>query len=404
MRVLFVHQNAPGQFHRLSGALAARGHDVVMVGQHQRQATAGVRFTPYTPGLVRPVHAYLADLNVNTENGYRVFDVLRTLANDNWIPDLVIGHNGWGEMLFVKDALPQVKSVGYFEFFYRASGQDVGFDPEFPPNAEERARLKIRNVTNLLGLDAVDIRWTPTRWQQSVYPAEWQERMQVIHDGIDTQYMSPPASEDGRVLPAAWQVPADAPLITFTARNLEPYRGFHVFMRALPKILRRLPEAYVVIVGGAGASYGRRPRDGGSWKDVLLQNSDADMSRVRVLDRIPYAHLRTLFRASSAHVYLTYPFVLSWSVLEAMACGALVVASRTPPVMEAIADNENGLLFDFFDTEGMVDKVVVAVQDRRTAATLKEAARRETVARFDFEKVCLPAQLDLLQDAVGVHL
>jgi len=402
VRVLFAHQNAPAQFQHLAAALADRGHDVIVAGQRKRNDVRGARFMQYAPQRKSPTHHYLRDATVHAENGMAVHALLRTLANDNWMPDMVIGHNGWGEMLFVKDVIPRVSTIGYFEFFYRPSGQDTGFDPAFPASLEDCSRLRMRNLTNLVGLDAVDGRWTPTQWQRSVYPKEWQDRIEVIHEGIDTSYMTPGEEGDTSLtLPNGEQIAKGAPLITFVARNLEPYRGFHVFMRALPRILERLPDARVIIVGGESVSYGRQPANATSWKEALLGEVDIDKTRVFFAGRVTYAQLRTLFRVSAAHVYLTYPFVLSWSMLEAMACGAVVVASATSPVTEVIRDGENGLLFDFFDEAGLVRQVQYAVEQRGALASLRHAARQHIVEHYELNQVCLPAQLKFLEQVSG---
>lgn len=400
MRVLFAHHNAPGQFGRLAAALSARGHDVVFVGQRLRHELGNIRFEAYRPGPLGPIHPLLADLNRTTENGRQVFSVLRALANDNWIPDLIVGHDGWGELTFAKDALPQTKVAAYFEYFYRPSGQDVDFDPEFPANPSDKPRIRTRNLTNLLALASADGHWTPTKWQHAVHPAEWRDKISVIHDGIDTAYMSPQERTDLQ-LPNGELLRPDTPLITFVARNLEPYRGFHVFMRALPKLLKALPTARVVVVGGDDVSYGRRPPGAESWREYLLREVTIDPARVFFVGRVSYGVLRALFRATSAHIYMTYPFVLSWSMLEAMSCGAAVVASRTAPVTEVIADNENGLLFDFFDIDGLVERTVEAVANGRTVQKCRAQARASIVKDYDFKSVCLPAQLDFLGGIAG---
>lgn len=406
MRVLIVHHNTPGQFGRLARALAARGHDVTFIGQHQRQELPGIRFVSYAPGRLRPIHFLLGDLNRTAENGRQVFAAVRQLANDNWIPDLVIGHDGWGEMSFIKDVLPQAKVVSYFEFYYSAEGADVGFDPEYRIAEQNYLRLRTRNLSNLIGLEAADTRWTPTVWQKSRFPAAWQAQMSVVHDGIDTDFMTPCVEGahfrfrdiQGR------QLPADAQIITYVARNLEPYRGFHILMRALPKLLAVLPNAYVIVVGGDAVSYGAPAPNGRTWRQHFSTEVAFDPTRVLFLGRVPYATLRALFQSTSAHVYLTYPFVLSWSLLEAMACGAAVVASRTPPVTEVITDNENGFLFDFFDVDALVQRIVEAASNSNSVRRCRRAARNTAVERYDFQRVCLPLQTQLLSETVGVTI
>jgi glycosyltransferase involved in cell wall biosynthesis len=311
-------------------------------------------------------------------------------------PDVIFTHNGWGEALFLKDVFPQARVLLYCEFFYRARGGDMGFDREFPPTAEKILRLRVMNAPLLMSLDASDAGIAPTRWQQRQFPAPYSARVNVIHDGIDTDLVSPSDANEKNT---------EEELITYVARNLEPYRGFHVFMRAIPEIQRLRPRARIVIVGGDDVSYSPRLPAGETYRGRMLRELDGkiDASRISFLGKIPYEEYLGLLRRSSVHVYLTYPFVLSWSLLEAMASGCLVVGSRTPPVEEVIKDGENGLLVDFFSTERIAERVDYALSRQKDLQVLRDSARKTVLAGYDLKRVCLPAQRALVGKLLGLH-
>jgi glycosyltransferase involved in cell wall biosynthesis len=406
MKFLFIHQNFPGQYTHVARHLAQAGHDVSFITQPRHTQIEGVHKLEYwqRPAVGSNVHPYLRELENGVANGLEVAKLCYRLDRDGCVPDIVIGHNGWGEILYVKDIWPRVPLLGYFEFFYRASESDVDFDREFPPEADTALRLRTRNAINLLGLDAVDWGQSPTVWQRGQYPERYRDRITIVHEGVDTELVRPDPTArlwlgNGRCLSCSDEI------VTYSARDLEPYRGFHIFMRALPELLERRPAAQVLIVGGDGVSYGRRSQYAANYRMQLLAElgDRLDLRRVHFLGSLPYRQYLTVLQISTVHIYFTYPFVLSWSLIEAMATGCLVVGSRTLPVEEVIRDGDNGFLVDFFDCGGLTRRVTEALSGRDgiDSDRIKAAARQTVLDRYDLHTVCLPAYQALLRRLLG---
>ncbi|MBV9554267.1 MAG: glycosyltransferase family 4 protein [Alphaproteobacteria bacterium] len=399
MNWLFIHQNFPAQYVHAARHLAASGDRVVFVTQQHERQLPGVRKIVYpAPAPSSGVHPCAADLDLAVQNGTAVARICEELKAEGFTPDLVAGHNGWGEILYIKEIWPSVPLLGYFEFFYRTRASDLDFDPEFSPTFEDRLRVRTRNAVNLLGLETANWGQTPTEFQRGLYPEAYRRRISVVHEGIDTETVRPDPTTQ-LWLAGGLALSGRDPVITYSARNLEPYRGFHVLMRALPDVLDRHPTARVLIAGGNDVSYGRRPARAASWREQLLAELGGrlDLSRVHFLGYMNYQQYLALLQVSSVHVYLTYPFVLSWGLLEAMAAGCVVVASRTAPVEEVIADGVNGLLVEFFDPAALAERIGDVLARPERHAALGTAARQTVVDRYDLARVCLPAYLRLLR-------
>jgi glycosyltransferase involved in cell wall biosynthesis len=402
MKILFIHQNFPGQFKFLAPALVKQGHEVhaMIMQKIDAKTWNGVKLHPYYPnrGTTPNVHPWVSDFETKTIRAEAAFKNALGIKSGGFNPDLIIAHHGWGESLFLKEVWPQAKLAIYCEFYYHPDGADVGFDPEFPSNdLTEPCRLRLKNLNNLLHFDIADAGISPTHWQASTFPKLFQDKITVIHDGIDTETLAP-NSGISLTINGNLKLTKQDEVITFVNRNLEPYRGYHIFMRSLPELLKRQPRAQVLIVGGDDVSYGARPKDGGKWKDFFINEIQEKMSaddwkRVHFLGNIPYTNFIALLQLSMVHVYLTYPFVLSWSLLEAMSVGCAIVASDTKPLHEAIKHNETGVLVDFFDTRSLTDQICDLIHNPPKRVKLGQSARKFAVANYDLESTCLPKQL-----------
>ena len=406
MKILFIHQNFPGQYKHLARHLGAMpGNQVVFITQREEGSLPGVAKIVYKPGrrVAEGLHPYLHETEAGVINAQHVAREALRLKERGFVPDVVLGHNGWGETWYIKEVWPDVPLIGYFEFFFSLHGTDVGFEPGSHLDFDVGPRLRTRNIGNLLGLQAADFGQCPTQFQKALYPAQYQSKLHLVHEGIDTDTVRPDPRVRVALDDAGVELTTADEVVTYVARHLEPLRGFPSFMRSLPKILAERPRAHVIVVGGDGVSYGPRAPDGKTFREMMLAElgDTIDTSRVHFMGQVPYSAFLWILQVSSVHVYLTYPFVLSWSMLEAMSAGCLVVASSTAPVQEVIRDGENGLLVDIFSPAQIADRVVEALADRPRFAPLREAARRTIVENYDLRRICLPAQLKLIETAMS---
>lgn len=374
-----MHQNFPGQFLHVLRHLAATGlHDLVFITQKNANFIPGVRKATYRgPGELNPsTHRDAQEFDLAMARAQGVAQVAASLKALGFNPDIIIGHHGWGEMLNLGDVWPGVPTLGYYEFYYNTNGFDVNFDPEFPTRADALPRVRSKNAVNMLALANPGHGITPTRFQRSTYPDWAQDRINILSEGADLDVCSPDAHAADRVFQLGGLIvqPGEK-LVTYVARDLEPYRGFHIVMRALPSLLQARPDLKVALVGGDGVSYGARLQEG-TWREHMLQQvGPLDMARVQFCGRIGYADYVRLLQRSDAHAYLTYPFVASWSLREALAIGCAIVASDTAPVQEFVTHGETGLLTPFLDPAALSLRIQEMLEDTRLAARLRAGAR-----------------------------
>ena len=403
MKILFIHQNFPGQYKHLAPLLASKGHDCVALTLRVKKPGnwKGVRLVPYSLPARKGqnVHPWLVDLDTKVTRAEACYHAAIQLCETGFVPDLILAHHGWGEAMFLRDVWPKARMALYCELYHLAGYPPLHFDPEFgQPSQTASLRIRLKNLNNHIHFPLAHAGISPTKYQADTFPAGFREKITISHDGIDTT-MARPNPNVRLTIEDQVDVTREDEVITFVNRNLEPYRGYHRFMRALPGLLQQRPDAKVLIVGGDDVSYGARPPKGQTWKQIYVdevrdQISDADWARVHFLGRIPYDQFLRLLQVSRVHVYLTYPFVLSWSLMEAMACEAAIVASDVAPVREVIAHDKTGRLVDFFQTEALINEVCTLLDDAEMRTRLGREARKLMQTQYELRSICLPRQLE----------
>jgi glycosyltransferase involved in cell wall biosynthesis len=407
MKILFVHHNMPGQYREMIQWLAAqKQHDLVFLTQKDPPPKIkGVTTVRYKAHHKAEKDAYgLSKVWEDaTGYGYGAARAMRKLKLEhNYTPDIILGHTGWGELLFTKDVWPDVPVIGFFEYFYNNDGGIVGFDPERPPSEESDFLNRARNVVPLSSFDSVDLGVVPTHWQKNTYPSYFHKKFYCCHDGVRTDLLK--ADPDVEISLGRLDKPLtrDDEVFTFMARNLERARGFHVLMRALPQIQAERPNARVLIIGGNGSSYGKKSTHPGGLRGEMEEElgTRVDWSRVHFLGKVPYDTYQKVIQISRCHLYLTMPFVLSWSCIEAMSMGATMVATDVAPVREAITHGKTGLLIDFHDPSHLADQVVKVLANPEDYAHLGVAARKHAIKHYDFLTRCLPMHINRINALV----
>ncbi len=413
MNILFIHPNFPAQFRHLSEALASNPKNrVVFLCSNPRPEweISGVQKATFEDPAKHSdrLHPLTQILDAKYKIGEAAFHRALSLKKEGFTPDLMIAHSGWGSSLFIREIFPKAACLSFFEWFYDPEGANAQFGDSAPLSPQAKLPLRVRNSDIQEDLIYCDRGYTPTHWQAKQFPAMFREKIEVVHDGVDIDYFTPLPREQAlqklnQHLKSRFQ--PDDELVTYIARGMEPYRGFPQFMEAVPRILAERPKAQILIVGKDQSCYGPPPAQGGTWKELMLKKiapllSKEDLQRLHFVGSLPYGALKTVYQASHAHVYLSRPFVLSWSVLESMSCEGLLLGSSTEPVTEVIQHEENGLLFDFFSPEDLAKTVVRALQEKDELLPLRKAARKSIEANYAL-KDCLKKQIALVQDILS---
>jgi glycosyltransferase involved in cell wall biosynthesis len=395
LKFLFVHQNFPGQYLHILRSLqednlARPGtHELVFMTEPNQNNLVGVRKVTYAkpPLSTAGVHRDANDFDLAMRRAESCANGARQVKKLGFIPDIIIGHHGWGEMLNLVDVYPGVPILGYFEFFYQVENSDVNFDPEFPLSPERYSGVRSKNGINYQALGLNQYGQVPTIWQKSTYPDWAQPSIELLEEGVNLELCKPdPAIRRKTLKVGTLSVSPKQKLVTYVARNLEPYRGFHTFMRALPKILNSRPDVVISVVGGDEVSYGAtHPR--GPWREVMLEElrGKLDLPRIHFMGKIPYDEHLSLLKRSDAHVYLSYPFVASWSLREAMACGCVVIGGDTKTVTEFITHRKTGIVVPALDHKAIAKAVLEALENTKLATALRVAARDYAERHLDMK-------------------
>ncbi|MDJ0569181.1 MAG: glycosyltransferase family 4 protein [Pleurocapsa sp. MO_192.B19] len=402
MKILFLHPNFPAQFRHLASVLGQDPQNKLFYATNRREGQiAGVNKVIYEKSrTARPeTHHYVRPLENAVLEAQAVYRVAQNLKDQGFYPDLVYGHSGWGPTLFMKDIFPKATLICYFEWFYKAYGSDASFDPSDPITADDEARIRIKNAPILLDLATCDRGLSPTNWQRAQFPQEFHSKIKVHHDGIDTSYFQPLPDAKLFLPRINLDLSKAQEIVTYVARGMEPYRGFPQLIETISILQQKRPQCHFVIVGKNRVAYGKNLPNGKTYKEAMLEKFPLDLNRVHFTDLLPYSEYLQVLQASSVHIYLTRPFVLSWSMLEALSTGCLIVASDTAPVTEVIEDGVNGLLVDFFSPEQISDRVIEALDNPEKMAEIRTKARETILERYDLAKL-LPQHLQWVKDSI----
>ena len=409
INILIIHQNFPGQYTHIVNKLSRdKNYRIVGLGINKIKKTLpkNVQYFQYAikRGNTKGIHQWSQDIETKIIRGEACASGANELKRKGFKPDIICGHPGWGEMLFIKEVWPDIPILTYQEFYYNSYGFDYNFDKEFKGEQDwkDSAGIRAKTANQLMNLQTSDWAVTPTNFQRSSYPENWRNKISVIHDGINTQKLKPNSELKSLEVIDGVKINSSEKIITFINRTLEPYRGCHTFIRSIPKIQEKNPDAKIIIVGkNEGVSYGAKSRSGKEWKEVFLDEIKGNYNPKNVVftGQIEYNKFIRLMQISKAHVYLTYPFVLSWSLLEAMSCGCPIVGSRTKPVEEVINDGENGILVDFFNPSGLADAIDYMLKNPEHAKTMGQRARRDIEANYELER-CVSKHINLINAVI----
>ncbi len=404
MQVLFLHNNFPAQYRHVASALAADPNNrIVAASLDNKKMLPGVTKHVYKASREanKSNHHYLRGTEAAVLDGQAVFRMCLGLRQKGFVPDVVCGHSGWGTTIYVKDAFPEARLLTYYEWYYRWRNSDVDFFDK-SVSYDDQCRIRTRNLPILMDLAHCDWGVCPTKYQLSQIPPIFHPKLSLLHDGIDTDFFRP-AEAPTLALPNI-TLTGDMEILTYATRGMEPYRGFPEFMRAAAILQKRRPNLQVVIAGSDRVAYGRKLPEGQTYRTKLLAElPELDRSRLHFTGLLPYEQYLQLLQVSTVHVYLTIPFVLSWSLLESMSTGCLIVASNTDPVRELIEDGRNGLLVDFDSPQQIADRAEDAIARRAGMAELRANARATIEAGYALKDL-LPKHIGLIRDLAARRL
>lgn len=402
MNILFLHKTFPTQFKHISAELAKNpANRVVFISDNRYdEKIEGVERVMYPyiePVAPESCHPHLKNYVAATLTAQSAASLALTLKVQGFIPDIIIGFSGWGDSMFMKDIFPDTPFLSYYEWYYNADSEDVLFG-KIKLTEEDREMIRCLNAKFLIDLYSSDAGISPTEYQKKQFPVEYHDKIKVIHDGIDTEYFKPNSSAKFVVKDKNLELTCKDEVITYGTRGMEPYRGFPQFMEAVELLLKKRPNAHVLIAGEDIICYGQQLQ-GVSYKQKALDTLDLDMNRVHFVGKLSYDEYLSMLQISSAHIYLTYPYVLSWSFLEAMAAGCCVVASNTTPVLEFMKNNYNGLLAEFYDIEHIVKRVVYALDNQDKVMPIRENARKTVIERCELKDM-LKKQIEYINSLI----
>ncbi len=395
MNILFLHRNFPAQFRYIAPALANNPQNNVFFITNNTTVNIP-NITKVIYKLKRQIpddcHRYLRFYEESVIHAQSAAEAAITLKNHGFIPDIIYGHT-WGQTMYMKDIFPDTPLLCYFEWFYNAKGGDVGFDGK-EPNIDELAKLRSKNAHLLIDLYSCDAGICPTNFQYKQFPKEFAHKIKILHDGIDTDFCKPKDNVQFLIKEKNLTLTRNDDVITYATRGMEAYRGFPEFMKAVEILQKKRPNLQVIIGGEDRICYGPQ-LVGTTYKKMMLEQLNLDLNRIHFVGSLPFNQYIDLLRISSAHLYLTYPFVCSWSLLDAMSCECPIVASATEPVMEFIEDNKNGILFDFFNIEQQVEKIEYALDNKEKMKELGHNARQTIIDNYQLKDL-LPQHIEYL--------
>lgn len=401
MNILFLHRNFPAQFRHVLPVFASDPNNkVVFITNNETTHMKNVMKVQYK--LKREVpddcHRYLRFYEECVNHGQACAEAAIALKNQGFKPDVIFGHT-WGQTLFMKDVFPDVPLICYFEWFYDRYNGDMGFDGR-PLDIDDWAKLRSKNAHLLIDLFSCDYGFCPTKFQLKQFPKEFHNKIRVMHDGVDADYCKPDDNAQFFVKDKNITLTRNDEVITYATRGMEAYRGFPEFMKAAEVLLKKRPNLQIVIGGEDRVCYGPQLANT-TYKKMMLKQLDLDMDRVHFVGSLPFNEYVKLLQISSAHVYLTYPFVASWSLLDAMSCGCPIVASSTEPVMEFIEDGKNGFLFDFYSTSGQVEKIEYVLDNKEMVEPVRQAARKTIVDNYNLKDL-LPKHIEFIKSVANM--